>query len=220
MRPINPLYGPAWTSFELLRYDLHSSFDHQSSPLAHTHFLLHHESMMSQDDKYEKLYQEARNCCGEPVPEIAAFFEAYEKEGAQILDLGCGQGRDAIMMARHGHNVIGVDTSETGVHQMEEDAKREDLQVRGVIADITSFEIGGGFDVVILDRVLHMLAEEDRITVLSRVMRRAFQGGFILIADMPSNKPTYRAVFANGSSHWTSVLDRRGFLFMRKDFAN
>ena len=175
---------------------------------------------MSQDDKYEKLYQETRNCCGEPFPEIAAFFQVYEKGNAQILDLGCGQGRDALMVARHGHSVLGIDTSETGIHRMEEDAKREDLQVRGVTADITSYEIGTGFDVVIVDRVLHMLAEEDRITVLKRVMRRTFCGGFILIADMPSNKASYRAVFANDSSNWASILDKRGFLFVRKDFAD
>ena len=176
---------------------------------------------MSQTGKYEKQYREKRNVCGDQFPEIAEFFDTYPKQPARVLDLGCGQGRDALMVARHGHSVLGVDISGTGVQQMKEDANRENLQIQGAIADITDYEIDEDFDVVILDRVLHMLKEEVRIGVLKRVMRRVLPGGFILIADMQSNKPSVREAFACGSGgNWTSILDRKGFLFVRKEPAD
>jgi len=77
---------------------------------------------MSGADKYERQYHEQRGVCGEPFPEIASFFASYAKQAAQVLDLGCGQGRDALMAARHGHHVLGVDSAQTGIRQMLEDA--------------------------------------------------------------------------------------------------
>ena len=89
---------------------------------------------------YEKEYQNSRNVCGEPFPEIVEFFENYDDECATVLDSGCGQGRDALFIARKGHSVLGVDTAQTGIEQMLEEAESEKLAVDGVIADITNYE--------------------------------------------------------------------------------
>lgn len=35
-----------------------------------------------------------------------------------MLDLGCGQGRDALLFARAGHRLLGVDVSSVGIEQM------------------------------------------------------------------------------------------------------
>jgi len=49
---------------------------------------------------YEKEYQNSHNVCGEPFPEIVECFENYDEECATFLDSGCGQGRDALFIAR------------------------------------------------------------------------------------------------------------------------
>ena len=71
---------------------------------------------------YEEEYQNSRNVCGEPFQEIVEFFENYDDECATVLDSGCGQGRDALFIARKGHSVLGVDTAQTGIEQMLEEA--------------------------------------------------------------------------------------------------
>jgi hypothetical protein len=48
---------------------------------------------MAQESWGQLLYRESRACGGDPFPEIAQSFENYDKEGAEILDLGCGQTR-------------------------------------------------------------------------------------------------------------------------------
>ena len=53
---------------------------------------------------------------------------------------GCGQGRDALFIAHKGHSVLGVDTAQTGIEQMLEEAESEKLAVDGVITDITNYE--------------------------------------------------------------------------------
>ncbi len=172
---------------------------------------------MTGADRYERQYREQRRVCGEPFPEIASFFESYDKHTARVLDLGCGQGRDALMAARRGHSVTGVDSSRTGIRQMLEDAEAEGLEVAGVVADVTKYAIDGSYDVILLDRVLHMIEENDRIHLLRQAVEKVAPNGFLLIADMPSNKPALRHVFTNSSRKWSTVLDKKGFLFMRRD---
>lgn len=47
---------------------------------------------------YDKYYQTA-NLFGEPYLELIEFFSEYPMKG-KVLDLGCGQGRDAIASLR------------------------------------------------------------------------------------------------------------------------
>ena len=72
---------------------------------------------------YEKKYQNSRNVCGEPFPEIVESFENYDDECATVLDSGCAQGRDSLFIARKGHSVLRVNSAQTGIEQMHEKAE-------------------------------------------------------------------------------------------------
>ena len=49
-------------------------------------------------------------CADAPDTQLRAFLEALPPK-ARLLDLGCGPGRSAAMMAREGHSVIATDAS-------------------------------------------------------------------------------------------------------------
>ena len=137
---------------------------------------------------YEKEFQKSREVCGSQFPEILSFFERFEGSQVKVLDLGCGQGRDALPIARMGHSVLGVDVSKTGVTQMVEAAKRESLDLKGEVANISEYIPSEKYDVVLLDRVLHMLdGDEQRLCVLDMAGVATLQGGYILIADTPKH---------------------------------
>lgn len=119
---------------------------------------------MTDDVKYDKHYCDDLAACGAPFAEFQAFCR--QAHVGSVLDLGCGQGRDGLMFARAGHRVVGVDVSSVGIGQMREVAEAESLDVEGVVADICTYEPDQRFDIVILDRVLHMLAAEARIPML------------------------------------------------------
>jgi len=60
------------------------------------------------------------------------FFDKCDGKSLDVLDLGCGQGRDSLMIARNGHSVVGVDLSTTGVQQMVEIAQKEGIEIDNV----------------------------------------------------------------------------------------
>ncbi len=110
--------------------------------------------------KYDCIYQE-EDYFGTPYPELVQFFEEYEQRGT-VLDLGCGQGRDALALVKLGFNVTGVDISTLGIEQMLRRAHQEDLTLTGLVADMYEFSINEEFDFILLDSILHFY-KRDRV---------------------------------------------------------
>lgn len=108
---------------------------------------------------YDKYYQ-TENLFGKAYPELSEFFAEYPKKG-KILDLGCGQGRDAIPLARLGYTVTGIDNSQVGIEQMNRIARAEHLKLNGEVADIFEFDNFAEYDFVLLDSMFHF-AKNDR----------------------------------------------------------
>ncbi len=172
--------------------------------------------MPSQVD-YDQHYRVRPNACGEPFPEFVAFFGSLGPAPRRVLDLGCGQGRDALMAARLGHSVLGVDLSRIGVDQMLEQARAESLDVEGRLADVSHFRSRRRFDVVLLDRVLHLLLTDDeRREMLARLDRLTRVGGFVLIADTASHRSLIRDHFDARPDEWTRVRRCADFLCVRR----
>lgn len=153
--------------------------------------------------KYDNLYREDPNVCGSPFPEFVSFAQRASGQGKTVLDLGCGQGRDAFVFAQQGYRVVGVDASDTGIAQMNARATAEGLLIEGVVANIITYRPIEEFDAVIVDRTLHMLSDEaNRITVLTYVVSALRPRGHVLIADEKSNLPAIRDFFARDERSW------------------
>ena len=166
---------------------------------------------------YEKEYQKTNNACGQLFPEFQEFFANYDKHGAAVLDLGCGQGRDALFIASRGHSVTGVDISPTGVAQMLDQAKARGLKIEGIVGDIVGFRTRQRFDAVVIDRVLHQLpSDEDRLAVLRRSSSYVKKGGYVLIADTPKHKQLIADFFATLDSKWETTKRKKGIQFFQR----
>lgn len=166
---------------------------------------------------YDEHYRKGRGQCGDPFPVFVAFFDDYDRPRARVLDLGCGQGRDALLAARRGHHVVGVDLSEIGIAQMLEDADAEGLDVTGIVSDVLNFRSRRKFDVVLLDRVLHLLLDDDeRVACLGRATSLTRKGGYVLIADVPKNRALIHGYFDAEAAQWNVVKRTKNFLFARK----
>ncbi|GMR02889.1 MAG: hypothetical protein BMS9Abin20_1242 [Acidimicrobiia bacterium] len=67
---------------------------------------------------------------------------------ATALDVACGEGRNAIWLARQGWTVTGVDFSPVGIDKAHRLAG--ETQVEWVVADVTTYEPGKTFDLVVI----------------------------------------------------------------------
>ncbi len=165
---------------------------------------------------YDKVYKQNRHALGEPAKEFVSFFETYQKAHAWVLDVGCGQGRDALFIARLGHRVTGIDQSPSGIRDMLKDAADECLGIEADIADIRDYLPPRAYDIVVIDRTLHMLKPDERLSVLQKLLTHTNEDGAVLIADQHSNIPAFESIFDQSEWNWLSILKQRGYLFMQR----
>jgi 2-polyprenyl-3-methyl-5-hydroxy-6-metoxy-1,4-benzoquinol methylase len=65
---------------------------------------------------------------------------------ASVLDAGCGTGRVAIELARHGIDTVGVDVDGSMIAE----AKRQSPELAWILSDLATLALGRSFDLVVL----------------------------------------------------------------------
>ncbi|WP_207729298.1 class I SAM-dependent methyltransferase [Clostridium sp. 'deep sea'] len=118
---------------------------------------------------YNKHYKN-ENYFGKPYKQLIEFFTDFTPKGT-ILDLGCGQGRDSIVLAKLGYEIIAVDYSSLAINQLKQ--KSDELNIKAEIADIYSYPITTNIDIVLLDSILHFYKNDinKESALVSRILR-------------------------------------------------
>lgn len=74
-----------------------------------------------------------------------------DRKPGRALDIGMGQGRNAIWLAKQGWDVTGVDISDVGIAMAQEEAKKLGVTIKAIQKDIKDWEYGREqWDVVLL----------------------------------------------------------------------
>ena len=103
--------------------------------------------------------------------------------GRRILDVGCGEGQDAIVLAKLGANVTGVDLSVSAI-----DVARQRFACNGAQGTFIACGIEEldpaitGFDVVVVEALLHHVLH-DLENILLSIRARVRPGGLIVMSE-------------------------------------
>lgn len=87
----------------------------------------------------------------------------------KVLDIGCGEGKDAVFFARNGYIVTAFDLSETGIEKGKRLADRCNTYVDFFKADITDFRATEMYDIVFSSGVFHFIQPEIRGELISNL---------------------------------------------------
>ncbi len=112
-----------------------------------------------------------------------AFYERLDvPPGCQLLDVACGSGQIALLAARDGVNVTGVDIAPNLVLRAQARAQAEDLKARFIEGDAEALPFeDGGFDVV-TSLVGAMFAPQPEL-VARELLRVRSPGGTIALGN-------------------------------------
>lgn len=113
---------------------------------------------------------------------------------ATILDVGCGQGRHSIELAKRGYKVVGVDASATHIQKAKGNA--EGLDVTFQVWDARKRLPGKAFDYVIClyDVIGSYRSLEDNVKIVRRIAQKLRKGGVAVISVMNMMHILLRAV--------------------------
>ncbi len=136
---------------------------------------------MPDQTAYDAVYrQEALYWGAEPSAMCARVLAALPPRGdprPRLLDLGCGEGRNAIFFAQQGYDVTGMDLSLPGLEKLSRWAVHEGLAMQTVHADIVTYRPQGSYKVIFSTGTLHYLPAEVRAECFSAYKAHTPIGG-------------------------------------------
>jgi tellurite methyltransferase len=95
----------------------------------------------------------------------------------RLLDIGCGEGRNAVFFARNGYHVHALDISERGLEKTAALAARAGVSVKTIHADLNTHRLADSYDVLFSVGVLHALQPALRAEIIAHFKDRTADGG-------------------------------------------
>ena len=149
---------------------------------------------------------------GRPQGVVARLVASGSVTGA-VLDAGCGTGEHALMLARLGHRVVGVDISPLAVEKARAKAVARGVEVSFIVGDaleldaLVPAQAGGVFDTALDVGLFHVLQPDDRRWYARSLAAVVRPGGRALVTCWSASNP-----FGYGPQRITRSMLRRSFV--------
>ena len=128
-------------------------------------------------------------------PEFHDFFNKVPLDGCRTLDLGAGEGRYAVYLARRGCRVLAVDFSATGINKLSAIADQHHLPVATELCDLAVYAFPENtFDLVVAATILDHLENPARERAVRGIAKALKPGGLLYVNVFTTQDPGYRAV--------------------------
>jgi tellurite methyltransferase len=137
---------------------------------------------------FEKEYK-SQDCYWGQQPSDLVVEAARQGHGGVALDLGAGEGRNALYLARHGFSVVAVDIASSGLQKLAETASRDKLDITTQLADIATLELNRDYDLIIAVAVLHFLSKAQSRYLLKQMKAHTSSGGLNVVSVFTEDNP-------------------------------
>ena len=160
---------------------------------------------------------------GARTGDIKETFSLVGNKNPKVLEIGCGNGRDAEEIIRYANNYVGIDISEKLIQLAHQKIPR----VKFEVADIETYNIPKNLDVVFAFASLIHVPKESLEAIFEKLFESLNSGGIIRISLKQSD--TYKEVtnedeFGVRTYYHYSLEDidsvAKGFIYLKKDLHN
>lgn len=147
------------------------------------------------------------------------------QEGLRAVDIGAGEGRDAVLFAERGLETLAVDISPNGLEKAERLARERGVEVETLQGDVNTLALGETFDLVYCIGTVQYIEPANRAQRFERLREQTAPGGihalltFVEHPDVPpapdwgDNEYLYAPDELRGYYEGWECLHARGFVF-------
>ncbi|MGD9143231.1 MAG: methyltransferase domain-containing protein, partial [Dehalococcoidia bacterium] len=98
--------------------------------------------------------------------------------GTRALDMGCGEGRNALYLAGLGFQTSAFDISVSGIEKLSQMAVEIDLTVDVSVCDMREYEFPHEFDLIVCQGCLHLIERDEWKKLIKRMKEFTSCGGY------------------------------------------
>ncbi len=158
-------------------------------------------------EEREEVYGRDEYYWGTEPTGLAKTAEQYvpdDPEGKRLIDIGAGEGRDAVFFAERGFDVSAVDVSPAGLTKANRLAEERGVTITTIEADANEFEFSEPMDIVFSCGAVQFIRPAVRARQFERFQRMTTPGGlhamfaFVDHPDVPPAPDTTEDQFPFG----------------------
>jgi tellurite methyltransferase len=130
----------------------------------------------------------------EPSIDLVLFVNSESIPPGPALDLGCGDGRNSLYLARLGFDVTGIDISNTAIAKLRSEAGRQELELTTLVEDVRNHAYTESlYELIVGNTILDHLEREEEGNQLAQAMENALlPDGYLFVTVHTTNDPGYR----------------------------
>ncbi len=142
---------------------------------------------------FKSKYSENNQYFGhEIITGLEKIIRSASSENCKAIDIGCGQGRDALYLARRGIKVTAFDLEAIAVEQLREIAERDALPLTALCQDIRTAELPPDFyDIGIARTIFDHLNKVDVPIAVKKLKATVRKDGHVFITVFTEEDPGY-----------------------------
>ena len=137
--------------------------------------------------KYDNLYSSEKVVFKAGKPEEFVTKIPNYVTGGEVLDIGGGEGRNAIYLAEKGYEVEVIDISKVGLEKIQNIAKEKKLNLKTQMADIQSEHIKKSYKIIVSSFMLHHLLRTNALELINEIKSHTNKGGINVITAFTEN---------------------------------
>lgn len=128
---------------------------------------------------YEERYQKEGYYWGIEPNDLAfeVLKRKYPTRPLRLLEIGCGEGRDAVFFAKNGFIVTAFDATESGIEKAKRLAEIHGVEVNFFKADLRQFRAEETYDVIYSSGVFHHMPPKLREEIFENYRNHTSPGG-------------------------------------------
>ena len=141
-------------------------------------------------DDYNGTYAQADYFGAEPSVLLEKYAE-WIPDGARVLDIGAGQGRNTLPLARRGCHVTALDPSAVALETIAAAAKAEKLDIELVQKGFMAYEPPRVFDVILCFGLMQILNYRENASLVTRLHQWLRSGGTLFLTAWHMGDPSF-----------------------------
>jgi len=158
-------------------------------------------------NQYDEKYNQEEYYWGiKPSPMCLKVLELFPPDKyTRLLDIGCGEGRNAVFFARNGYQVTAFDLSKKGVEKTQKLAEKIGVSLKVFQVNINDYRLSENYDILFSSGTLHYVPSSQREEIFDNYKKHTSQNGIHVFSVFVKKPFIIKAPDSESNAHkWIS----------------
>ena len=142
-------------------------------------------------NQYNSLYASKEVIFGDGKPIESVVKLNKHLDGGTVLDIGGGEGRNALYLAKQGFEVSVSDLSKVGIEKINSAAKEGGLNIDTHVTDTITEGIDRTYNSIVISFMLHHVLECDAEKLIAETQKHTYKNGVHVVATFMNTGDLY-----------------------------